>query len=186
VNIETCALPGVLLLRPTVYRDERGAFFESYHAERFAAAGMPGPFTQDNRSVSHANVLRGLHYQVTKPQGHLVTLTRGRVFDVALDLRRDSPTFGRWHSMELSADPPVQAYLPPGVAHGFCVLSNEGADIWYRCVGTYQANDEGGVLWNDPDLGIPWPVRAPILSAKDRAYPRLRDIASERLPHAGI
>ncbi len=182
MQVEKCPLPGVLILRPTVYRDERGAFYESFQAERFAAAGIPGPFTQDNRSVSHARVLRGLHYQVTKPQGHLVTLTRGQVFDVALDLRRTSPAFGRWHAMELSSDPPVQAYLPPGVAHGFCVLGAEGADIWYRCVGNYLASDEGGVLWNDPDLGIPWTVAAPIVSPKDRAWPRLRDVPADRLP----
>lgn len=183
MKVERCALPGVLILRPQTFRDERGAFFESYQAERFAAAGIVGPFTQDNRSVSHPNVLRGLHYQVTKPQGHLVTLTRGRVFDVALDLRRGSPAFGQWHAMELSADPPVQAYLPPGVAHGFCVLGGEGADIWYRCAGNYQAADEAGVLWNDPELGIPWPLEHPVISAKDRAWPPLQDIGPDRLPH---
>lgn len=183
MEVERCPIPGVVIVRPKVFRDARGLFYESFSEARYAAAGIVGAFTQDNRSVSVGRVLRGMHYQVRAPQGHLVTVTRGSVFDVALDLRRASPTFGRWHATELTADPPVQAYLPPGVAHGFCVLS-EDAELWYRCVGGYVANDEGGVLWNDPGLDIAWPIRDPIVSAKDSAYPRLRDIANDRLPYA--
>ncbi|MSP20007.1 MAG: dTDP-4-dehydrorhamnose 3,5-epimerase [Alphaproteobacteria bacterium] len=181
MDVETCAIPGVVIVRPRVFRDERGTFYESFQRDRYAAAGIAGEFTQDNRSASMARVLRGLHYQVSAPQGHLVTVTRGRIWDVGLDLRPTSPAFGRWVGTELSADPPVQIYLPPGVAHGFCVLS-DAAELWYRCVGTYRPDDEGGVLWNDPDLAITWPLRDPIVSDKDARYPRLRDLPRQRLP----
>ncbi len=181
MDVEASSIPGGFIVRPRVFRDERGTFYESFHKDRYAAAGIAGAFTQDNRSVSTARVLRGMHYQVTAPQGHLVTVTRGTIWDVGLDIRPGSPTFGRWHGVELTADPPVQVYWPPGVAHGFCVIS-ESAELWYRCVGTYQPGDEGGVLWSDPDLGIAWPLRDPILAPRDAAFPRLCDVPREKLP----
>lgn len=186
MRVDTFAIPGLLRITPKLFRDERGAFCETWHEERYRRAGINGDFSQDNRSVSAARVLRGLHYQVEAPQGHLVTVTRGRIHDVALDLRPASPTFGKWQAMTLSADPPVQAYLPPGVAHGFCVLGDEGADIWYRCVGYYRPGDEAGVVWNDPDLAIDWPLAEPVVAERDAAFPRLKDVPRHRLPQVEV
>lgn len=181
MKVEQCDIPGVLKITPRVFRDDRGLFYESHQLERYREAGIEGDFTQDNRSVSVGKVLRGLHYQISAPQGHLVTLTRGRIFDVGLDLRPSSPAFGKWQAFELTADPAIQVYLPPGVAHGFCVLS-DSAEIWYKCVGNFKADDEGGVLWNDPDLAIAWPLDDPLIHARDAAFPCLRDIPQDRLP----
>jgi dTDP-4-dehydrorhamnose 3,5-epimerase len=174
-------LPGVLLIEPTVFGDARGFFLESYHARRYAEAGISDHFVQDNHSRSQRGVLRGLHYQLTHPQGKLVWVTSGEVFDVAVDLRRGSPTFGRWVGMLLSADNHRQLYIPPGFAHGFCVLS-EVVDFLYKCTDFYHPEDEGGVLWCDPDLGIHWPITTPVLSEKDQRYPRLAEVPLERLP----
>ncbi len=181
MKVEACRIPGALVITPRTFRDDRGLFYESHHAKRYRQAGIIGEFVQDNRSVSKSGVLRGMHYQITAPQGHLVTLTRGRIFDVGLDLRRDSSTFGEWQSFELTADPPVQLFWPPGVAHGFCVLS-DGAEIWYKCVGYFKPDDEGGVVWNDPDLAIPWPLRDPVITPRDAAFPRLKDVPENRFP----
>ncbi len=175
MKVEACSIAGVLRILPQVIRDDRGAFFESYQEGRYRAAGVAGDFTQDNRSVSQPGVLRGMHYQIAFPQGYLITVTRGEVFDVALDLRVGSATFGQWEAFNLTSDPPVQVFLPPGIAHGYCVVGG-GADIWYRCVGGYHPNDEGGVLWNDPDLKDSMAVEG----ARDRATRRRFSAAAGR------
>lgn len=181
MKVTRCGIAGMLLVEPRICRDDRGFFFESFHAERYEAEGIPAQFVQDNCSVSSAGVLRGMHYQIRQPQGHLVTLTEGRIFDVGVDLRPNSPTFGRWHGEVLTTDPSRQLYLPPGVAHGFYTLSEQAA-IWYKCTGFYLPGDEGGLLWNDPDVGIRWPVTDPLLNPRDTTLPRLGDIAPEHLP----
>ena len=170
------AIAGPLILEPKVFGDARGFFMESYNARVFhEATGLDVNFVQDNHSRSARGVLRGLHYQVEQAQGKLVRVTRGSVFDVAVDLRRASPTFGQWAGVELSEDNHRQLWIPPGYAHGFCVLS-EVADFQYKCTDFYFPADEGGLLWNDPDVGIPWPITEPQLSAKDANNPRLRDL----------
>lgn len=183
MKTEAFAIPGAVKITLQPHRDDRGTFFETFRKDAYAAAGISYEFVQDNRSVSLRHVLRGLHYQIRRPQGYLVTLTSGRIFDVGVDLRPASPAFGKWIACELTADPPVQLFLPPGVAHGFCVLS-ESAEIWYKCTDYYQPGDEGGLLWNDPDLGVPWPVAEPIIAARDASLPRLKDIPRHRLSQA--
>jgi dTDP-4-dehydrorhamnose 3,5-epimerase len=179
-------LPGVLLIEPTVFGDARGFFLESFHAQRYAEAGMPGPFVQDNHSRSRQGVLRGLHYQLQHPQVKLVWVTHGEVFDVAADIRQGSPTFGRWVGVVLTASNHRQLYVPAGFAHGFCVLSDT-ADFLYKCDDFYHPDDEGGILWCDPDLAISWPVATPIVSPKDEGYPRLAEVPPTRLPlYAGV
>lgn len=180
METHTTDLPGVLLIEPRVFGDPRGYFFEAYNATRYAAAGVAVTFVQDNLSSSTRGVLRGLHFQNPHPQGKLVQVLAGEVFDVALDIRRGSPTFGRWYGAILSAENHRQLYLPPGLAHGFCVMS-EVALFNYKCSDLYAPGAEAGVAWDDPDLGIDWPVVAPTLSDKDRAYPRLRDLDTSRL-----
>jgi dTDP-4-dehydrorhamnose 3,5-epimerase len=174
-------IPGVLLIEPRVFGDARGFFLESFQAQRYAEAGIAGPFVQDNHSRSQRGVLRGLHYQLTHPQGKLMWVTQGEVFDVAVDIRQGSPTFGRWVGVILSEDNHHQLYVPPGMAHGFCVLSDT-ADFLYKCTDLYHPEDEGGVLWSDPDIGIRWPTLAPLLSDKDQCYPKLADVPADRLP----
>lgn len=181
MKVTETALPGVLLIEPDVFRDQRGLFWESYHAERYAKFGVPAQFVQDNWSRSVRNTLRGLHYQLRRPQGKLVWVTRGEVFDVAVDLRRSSPTFGRWLGVALSGDNPRQLYIPPGFAHGFCVMS-EVADFAYKCTDIYVPGDERGLHWNDPALGIQWPIAEPLLSAKDSDFPTLKNAAPQDLP----
>lgn len=178
--IET-ALPGVLIIEPRVFGDARGFFLERFHAERYAEAGIAGPFVQDNHSHSERGILRGLHFQKQHPQGKLVEVVQGTVYDVAVDVRPGSPTFGQWVGVELSADNHRQFWVPPGFAHGFAVLSDT-ADFLYKCTDVYHPEDEGGVIWNDPDLGIDWMVDEPRLSAKDAALPRLADLRPEDLP----
>ena len=175
------ALPGIIVIEPDVFEDPRGYFLETYHAKKYADAGIPGPFVQDNFSRSARGTLRGLHYQRSHPQGKLVSAVEGVVFDVAVDIRPGSPTFGQWFGMELSAENKRQLYIPPGFAHGFCVLS-EVAAFAYKCTDFYVPQDEGGLLWNDPAIGIPWPVSVPLLSAKDQAYKCLADIPLTDLP----
>jgi dTDP-4-dehydrorhamnose 3,5-epimerase len=162
-------LPGVVLVEPRVFGDERGFFYESFNAPRFAEHGLPTEWKQDNHSRSRGGVLRGLHYQLHRPQGKLVTCVRGEVFDVAVDIRRGSPTFGHWTSVVLSGDKPQYLWIPPGFAHGFCVLSDV-ADFVYKCTDVYQADDDRGVLWSDPAIGIDWPIAEPALSPKDMQY----------------
>ncbi len=164
--IET-PIPGVLVLEPKVFGDARGFFFESWNARRFAeVTGVEADFVQDNHSRSVQGVLRGLHYQVRNPQGKLVRVVRGAVFDVAVDLRRASPTFGRWFGAELSEENHRQMWVPPGCAHGFVVLS-EFADFLYKATDYYAPEHERCIAWNDPDIGIDWGIHAPVLSAKD-------------------
>ncbi len=167
-------VPGVIVIEPTVHRDERGFFVETYHAPRYAAGGVPAVFVQDNHSRSTRGTLRGLHGQHPRAQGKLVRAVRGAVWDVAVDVRRGSPAYGRFAAAELSEENFRQMYVPPGVIHGFCVLSDV-AEIEYKCTDVYHPEDDFSVLWNDPDLAIPWPVRDPLLSEKDRNAPRLRD-----------
>ena len=183
MKVHETTIAGALILEPDVFADARGFFLETYRDSRFVEAGIDVSFPQDNHSRSGAGVLRGLHYQITRPQGHLVTILTGAIFDVGLDLRRGSPSFGTVFTTELHADGPRQIWLPPGVAHGFCVLG-DGADIHYKCSDVYVPGDEAGVAWDDPDLAIDWPLDAPMVAAKDTAHPRLRDIPIERLPHA--
>lgn len=169
MRVEETPLPGMLLIEPRVFSDERGFFLESFNEERFRKHGLPGHFRQDNHSRSAKGVLRGLHYQVRSPQGKLVTVINGSIFDVAVDIRRDSPTFGRWHGVILTSDQPRYAWIPPGFAHGLLVLS-EVADVVYKCTELYRPDDESGIMWNDPALGIEWPTTRPLLSEKDRRY----------------
>jgi dTDP-4-dehydrorhamnose 3,5-epimerase len=183
IKILETRLPGVLIVEPKVFRDDRGFFLESYNAARYAEAGLPASFVQDNLSLSRRGVLRGLHYQHPAAQGKLVSVLRGEVYDVAVDIRRGSPTFGRWTGAVLSAANLRQMYVPPGFAHGFLVLSDE-ALFSYKCTEFYRPADEGSVLWNDPDLAIDWPLggASPLLAPKDAAAPRLVDMPAGRLP----
>jgi dTDP-4-dehydrorhamnose 3,5-epimerase len=177
-------LPDVLLIEPRVFRDDRGFFYEAFNADVFAehaADGLPTLFVQDNHSRSTERVLRGLHYQLTRPQGKLLSCVRGTIFDVAVDIRVGSPTFGRWTGVTLSGDDPRYFWIPPGFAHGFCVLSPV-ADVIYKCTAPYSAADDRGVLWSDERVGIDWPVRDPITSPKDRQYAGL-DPSRSDLPH---
>jgi dTDP-4-dehydrorhamnose 3,5-epimerase len=168
-------LPGVILVEPDVHRDERGFFLETFHAAKYAEGGIPGPFVQDNHSRSVRGTLRGLHAQRRRPQGKLVRAVDGEMFDVAVDIRPDSPAFGRWVGVRLSGQNFHQLYIPPGFAHGFCVLSDH-VHVEYKCTDFYRADDEIGIAWNDPAIGISWPLKDPIVSAKDRALPNLRDL----------
>ncbi len=171
----------VIMIEPRCFNDARGYFFEGFQANRYADAGLP-PFVQDNFSRSSKNTLRGLHYQLKHPQGKLIGVTSGKVYDVVVDIRQSSPTFGRWISFELSMDNCMQIYIPPGYAHGFCVMSDT-ADFYYKCTTYYAPTDEYGLIWNDPLLNIDWPLLStPILSVKDQAYPTLQEIHPDHLP----
>lgn len=167
MHVEPTALPGVLLITPKVFRDPRGFFIETYHEERYHAAGMPARFVQDNHSQSGRGTLRGLHAQLKRPQAKLVRCVEGRIWDVAVDVRVGSPTFGKWVGAELSAETGRQIYIPTGFVHGFAVLS-ETAQVEYKCSDIYVADDQLTVLWNDPQLKVQWPLEAPVLSDKDR------------------
>ena len=175
MNVKTTDLPGVLILEPKVFSDTRGFFLETYNKEKYFAAGLPLEFVQDNLSFSSRGVLRGLHYQNPHAQGKLVYVLQGEVWDVAVDIRRDSPQFGQWTAITLSSDNKKQFYIPPGFAHGFCVLS-ETALFAYKCTDFYHPECDAGVRWNDPDIGIAWPVADPILSEKDKRQPLLKDM----------
>ena len=181
MNIEQTRLPGVVVLSPRVYRDPRGFFMETWNQERYADEGLPAAFVQDNLSESRRGVLRGLHYQQPAAQGKLLQVLRGEIYDVAVDIRRGSPTFGQWVGVVLSGDNRRQIYVPEGFAHGFMVTS-DSALFSYKCTDLYRPQNEGTVLWNDPDLGIDWPIAEPILSPKDMAGVRLKEISAERLP----
>ncbi|MCW5891582.1 MAG: dTDP-4-dehydrorhamnose 3,5-epimerase [bacterium] len=180
MRVERCALPEVMIVEPSVFTDARGVFFETYHAERFRDAGIADAFVQDNHSISMRGVLRGLHAQARHPQAKLVRCVAGTVFDVAVDARRGAATFGRWIGVELSAENRRQLYVPAGFLHGFCVLG-ASAEVVYKCSAVYAPGDEFGVVWNDPDLAIAWPIAEPTVSAKDAALPRLAQLA-DRLP----
>ncbi|MBT5028919.1 MAG: dTDP-4-dehydrorhamnose 3,5-epimerase [Nitrospinaceae bacterium] len=168
-------LEGVLLIEPLVHGDPRGRFYESYEKKKYQAVGIQEDFVQDNQSLSQKNVLRGLHYRIEPEQAKLVRVVKGEVFDVVVDIRKNSPTFGKWQSFILSASNYLQLYVPIGFAHGFCVLSDE-AEFLYKVSESYSAEKEKGILWNDPDIGIDWPISDPILSEKDKINPPLRSL----------
>tara|TARA_B110000879_G_scaffold123138_1_gene162938 strand:+ start:11366 stop:11902 length:537 start_codon:yes stop_codon:yes gene_type:complete len=176
MNVIKTRLKDCVIIEPKIFGDERGFFLETFQAERYAdLAGITLPFVQDNHSRSSKGVLRGLHFQKTKPQGKLVRVVKGEVYDVALDIRQDSPTFGQWEAVILSGENKTQFWVPAGFAHGFVVLSDT-ADFEYKCTDYYDPSDEGSVLWNDPALNIPWPESDPKLSEKDANAPTLTDI----------
>ncbi len=175
------AFPEVLLIEPKQFRDRRGHFLEIFQARRYPEYGIPSAFVQDNLSYSVRGVVRALHYQLRFPQGKLIAPLTGEIWDVVVDVRRGSPAFGKWMSVSLTADPCRQLYVPPGFAHGFAVVS-EAAAVLYKCTDFYHPEDEGSIIWNDPDLAIPWPITDPVLSDKDQVGPRLKDLPSEKLP----
>ena len=167
MKVEKCPLDGILLIEPVSYADERGFFLETYERERYRALGITEEFVQDNHSRSARNVLRGLHFTRNKPQAQLLTVMRGVIFDVVVDIRKDSPTFGQWFGKELSSDKgPRQIYMAHGFAHGFCVLSDY-ADLHYKVSQKYDPKDEGGLLWNDQEIDVAWPICKPTLSERD-------------------
>lgn len=177
-------LPSVVIIEPDVYGDERGYFLETWSQKRYAEAGVPEIFVQDNLSRSSKGILRGLHLQHPHGQGKLVQVYRGEVYDVAVDVRVGSPTFGQWMGTRLSEDDHRQVYIPPGFAHGFCVLSDV-ALFGYKCTEAYHRESELGLIWNDPALGIDWPVTDPTVSAKDASFSPLAEIPKDRLPQYG-
>jgi dTDP-4-dehydrorhamnose 3,5-epimerase len=178
MRLQETALPSVMLIDLDRFEDLRGVFYEVHHANKYAKVGIPGPFVQDNVSRSVQATLRGLHYQRRHAQGKLVTVLEGTVYDVAVDIRKSSPTFGKWVGIELSSENPRQLYVPPGFAHGFCALS-QVALLSYKCTDFYDPSDERGIAWNDPTLKIAWPITEPLLSAKDRAYRTLSEMIQE-------
>ncbi len=183
-RIET-SLPGVLELRPVIHRDTRGSFTETYHKSKFADLGIADTFVQDNHSRSAKGALRGLHYQLRRPQAKLCRVVEGEALDVAVDIRVGSPTFGKWTSVLLTAKEQNEIYVPPGFAHGF-LASTDTVHFLYKCSDYYEPGDEHGIAWNDPDLKICWGLSAPIVSEKDAKYPTLHQIPAERLPrHQG-
>jgi dTDP-4-dehydrorhamnose 3,5-epimerase len=180
MEIERTSIPGVLLVKPEIFKDTRGFFIESFHVRRYAEAGIDLPFVQDNRSRSRKGTLRGLHYQNPYPQGKLVYVTRGAVFDVIVDVRVGSPTFGKWYGAVLDDETHHQIYAPPGCAHGFCVLSDY-ADFEYKCTDYYHPEGDRSIRWNDADIGISWPIDKPVLSDRDACAPLLRDVERKQL-----
>jgi dTDP-4-dehydrorhamnose 3,5-epimerase len=179
--VETTPLPGVLLVKPDVFGDSRGFFLESWNRRRYAEAGLNRDFVQDNQSLSRRGILRGLHFQNPQPQGKLVQVLQGEVFDVAVDIRLGAPTFGQWYGAILSEENHHQLWIPEGFAHGFCVTSNT-ALFAYKCTDFYNPQAEFSLRWDDPDLGIDWPIGNPVLSAKDQAGVLLKDFPRESLP----
>jgi dTDP-4-dehydrorhamnose 3,5-epimerase len=176
MKFSTTELAGVVVVEPDVYRDERGFFLETYHAEKYRQGGIAATFVQDNHSRSGRGILRGLHAQCRSPQGKLVRVLAGEVFDVAVDIRRGSPSFARWVGVTLSAENFKQLYIPPGFAHGFYVTS-EVAEVEYKCTALYDRTDEITIRWNDPQIAIAWPLAEPILSPRDRQAPGLAELA---------
>lgn len=184
MDINQTELPGVIIFEPKVFTDSRGFFVETWSQGRYAHAGIPQTFVQDNVSFSKKGVLRGLHFQYPGCQGKLVMVLSGEVLDVAVDIRTDSPTFGKWVSAVLSRDNHRQMYVPAGFAHGFCVLS-ETALFLYKCTTSYNPSAEGGIIFNDPDLAIDWPIKEPVLTPKDLSLPLLKNIPHDKLPTLG-
>lgn len=184
IEHDETTLPGVVLYKPRVFRDDRGFFMETFHAEHYREAGLSREFVQDNYSHSCRGTMRGLHYQLHHAQGKLVSVIWGTIFDVAVDIRRGSPTFGSWVGQTLSDENRYQLYIPEGFAHGFFVLSEE-ADVMYKCTDYYMPGDEYGIRWDDPDIGVQWPSGDPILSEKDARLPFLKDAPPEHLPTYG-
>lgn len=181
MKITPASLNGLLIIEPDVFEDPRGFFLETYHRNRYQDVGITDIFVQDNLSFSTRNTLRGLHYQISRPQAKLVQVITGEVYDVAVDLRKESPTFGKWEGFHLDAQAHRQLFIPKGFAHGFCVMS-ESAHFLYKCSDVYTPGDEGGILWSDPELGIRWPVGNPIISPKDQQHPGFLEIPDHRLP----
>lgn len=181
MKVNKTTLEGLLLIEPRVFKDPRGWFYESYTRNKYAKQGIREEFVQDNHSRSTRGVLRGLHYQVNQPQAKLVRVTLGEVFDVAVDIRPDSLTFGKWWGCNLSSENMLQMYIPKGFAHGFCVLSDT-VEFMYKCSDYYSQEDERGIVWNDSDLAIDWPINDPILSDKDAFYPSLRELFESEKP----
>lgn len=179
--VHTTPLDGLLVIEPKSFHDERGFFLETYQADRYLEAGIADIFVQDNQSRSRKNVLRGMHFQVNNPQAQIVTVIRGRIFDVGIDLRPASPTFGKWFGIVLHDAGPRQIYMAPGFAHGFCVLS-DWADLHYKVSRNYDGHDEGGLYWNDADLKIDWPITNPVVTARDASYPTISQLMSIQLP----
>lgn len=175
MNVIATKLSGVLVIEPTVHRDERGFFLETFHARRYREAGLDASFVQDNHSRSVRGTLRGLHWQIEHPQGKLVRVLSGEIFDAVVDIRPEAPTFGQWVGVTLSSENFRQLYAPPGFAHGFCVTS-EIAEVEYKCTDFYDPEAERGLIWNDPEVGITWPVADPILSARDQRHPTLAEL----------
>jgi dTDP-4-dehydrorhamnose 3,5-epimerase len=181
MNVIPTRLPGAVIFEPKAFPDPRGFLMETWSQRRYAALGLPERFVQDNLSYSVKGVLRGLHLQAPCPQGKLISVVEGEVFDVAVDLRQGSPTFAQWVGVTLSAENKRQLYVPEGLAHGF-VVTGDCAIVLYKCTEFYSPEHELSLLWNDPDLGIEWPLESPALSSKDRNAPRLRELPIERLP----
>ena len=180
MKVATCDIPGLLIIEPKVFGDARGFFLETWNQRRYREAGLSADFVQDNISFSRRGTLRGLHFQNQNPQGKLLQVLQGEVFDVALDIRRSSATFGKWHGLVLSAENKRQFYIPSGFAHGFAVLSDT-ALFHYKCTEFYSPRDEMAICWDDPDVGIEWPLKEPVLSERDAKGLRLRDAPRERL-----
>jgi dTDP-4-dehydrorhamnose 3,5-epimerase len=179
IKVSPCLLEGMFVIEPQVFGDDRGYFMETYNQREMAEAGLNPVFVQDNQSMSKQGVLRGLHYQIHHPQGKLVRVISGKVFDVGVDLRPGSPTYGKWHGEILSAQNKKQLYIPEGFAHGFYVISEE-AEFFYKCTDFYHPGDEGGIRWDDPDIAVEWPLAEGIpvlLSEKDQKQPFFRELA---------
>jgi len=177
MKVTETKLPGVLIIEPKVFGDSRGFFKETFQVQRYREVGIEYDFVQDNHSRSQKGVLRGLHFQITKPQGKLVSCSQGAVFDVAVDVNPLSATFGQYVGIELTEDNHRQFWVPPGYAHGFCVLTDT-ADFQYKCTDYYDSSDEGGLIWNDPDVAINWPIGQLLLSEKDAKLPLLKELAN--------
>jgi len=182
MNVTPTPLSGLMIIEPRCFGDKRGFFLETFQAVRYEEAGIPDQFLQDNQSRSAKGVLRGMHFQVKRPQAQIVTVLRGRIFDAVVDIRTGSPTFGQWFGMELSDEGPRQVYMAPGFAHGFCVLS-DWADLHYKASRLYDPHDEGGLRWNDPDVGVKWPNPVPQITERDAAFPLLNELSISQLPH---
>ena len=175
-------LPEIIIIEPDVFGDDRGRFLETYQAQRYLDYGIPDRFVQDNISYSSNGVIRGLHYQLGQPQGKLVWVAQGEIYDVAVDIRKGSPSFGKWEVVILSSENHRQIYVPEGFAHGFCVISSS-AIVVYKCTDYYAPKEERGISWDDPLLNIDWPIDEPVLSGKDRGYPILETMLVKELPH---
>ena len=181
MKIITTSIKGILIIEPVTFRDKRGFFMETYNRNRYNASGINATFVQDNLSCSLKNTVRGLHFQIKHPQAKLIQVITGEIFDVAVDLRPGSATFGKWTGILLSDENRLQVFVPEGFAHGFCVLS-EFALFYYKCSDFYAPDDEGGIIWSDPDIGIEWPVENPFISEKDKQYQKLSGLTAEQLP----
>jgi len=183
IKVKSTSLEGFLVIEPNCFKDERGFFLETYQEDIYKAAGITEKFVQDNQSRSMKGVIRGMHFQVNRPQAQIVTIMRGSVFDVGVDLRQNSPTFGKWHGVELSDSGQRQVYMAPGIAHGFCVLSDL-ADLHYKVSRFYEPDDECGMAWNDSEVNIDWPSITPLIHQRDATYQSLSQlIDSHQLPH---